>query len=285
MTKMSDLQTPHFPNWCHGCGNLNIWGAFKQAAIKEGWDNTNTTIVAGIGCHGHMLNFVKITSFEGLHGRALPVATGIKISNDRLNVFVFTGDGDCFGEGGNHFIHTCRRNHDLTVLIHDNSLYALTTGQTSPLTAHWLKTKSTPQGNIDEPFNPLVLAIASGATFVARAYSGDMPKLEELIIEANKHKGLAVIDILQPCITFNKVCTHEFYQNNIYYLEKKYDPLNKQKALERAMEFGEKKIPLGIFYKSDQPSYDSQISQIKDKPLIEVPVDRSKATQLFKKYT
>lgn len=285
MTKLSDLQTPFFPNWCHGCGNLNIWGAFKEAAVREGWDNTNTAIVAGIGCHGHILNFVKITSFEGLHGRALPVAIGIKMANNRLNVFVFTGDGDCFGEGGNHFIHTCRRNHDLTVLIHDNALYALTTGQTSPLTAHGFKTKSTPQGNLDEPFNPLTLAIASGATFVARAYSGDMPKLTELIIKANNHKGLAVIDILQPCITFNKVCTHEFYQDNTYYLEEKYDPSNKQKALEKAMEFGPKKIPLGVFYKSDQLSYESQIPQIKNKPLIEIPINRSNTTELFKKYT
>jgi 2-oxoglutarate ferredoxin oxidoreductase subunit beta len=285
MTKMTDLQTPFFPNWCSGCGNLNIWGTFKNAAVKEGWDNTNTAIVAGIGCHGHMMNFVKITSFEGLHGRALPVATGIKMVNNRLNVFVFTGDGDCFGEGGNHFIHACRRNHNLTVLIHDNSLYALTTGQTSPLSAHGFKTKSTPEGNLDEPFNPLALAIASGATFVARAYSGDMPKLEELIIEANRHKGLSVIDILQPCITFNKVCTHEFYQKNIYYLEKDYDTSNKQNALERSVEFGEGKIPLGVFYKSDRPSYEEQITQIKDKPLIEIPINRSDVTELFKKYT
>jgi len=285
MTKITDLQTPFFPNWCPGCGNLNIWGAFKNAAVQEGWNSTNCVLVAGIGCHGHMMNFVKINSFEGLHGRALPVATGIKITNNRLNVFVFTGDGDCFGEGGNHFIHSCRRNHDLTVLIHDNSLYALTTGQTSPLSAHGYKSKSTPQGNPDEPFNPLVLAIASGATFVARAYSGDMPKLTEIMIEANKHKGFAVIDILQPCITFNKVCTHSFYQDNVYYIEKDYDSSNKSLALEKAMEFGEKKIPLGIFYKSNRASYESQISQIKDKPLVEIPVDRINVEELFKKYT
>ncbi|KKS71666.1 MAG: 2-oxoacid ferredoxin oxidoreductase, subunit beta [candidate division WWE3 bacterium GW2011_GWD1_42_70] len=215
----------------------------------------------------------------------MPVATGIKMVNNRLNVFVFTGDGDCFGEGGNHFIHTCRRNHDLTVLIHDNSLYSLTTGQTSPLTAHGFKTKSTPQGNPDEPFNPLALAIISGATFVARAYAGDMAKLTEIIVEANKHKGLSVIDILQPCVTFNKVCTHAFYRENIYYLEEGYNPSDKQKALERASEFGEKKIPLGIFYKSDRPSYEENISQIKEKPLIEIPVDRATAGELFKKYT
>lgn len=284
MPELNDLKTPYNPNWCPGCGNLNIWASFKKAAVQEGWDNTNSVIVAGIGCHGHIINFAKINSFEGLHGRAIPVATGVKMANSRLNVFVFTGDGDCFGEGGNHFLHACRRNHDITIFIHDNSLYALTTGQTSPLSAHGFKSKSTPQGNPDEPINPLVLAISSGATFVARAYAGDMPKLAELMIEANKHKGLAVIDILQPCVTFNKVCTHEFYQKNTYYLEKEYDPSNKIGAIEKAMETGEK-IPLGIFYKSDKPSYESQIPQISIKPLVEIPVDRLGVSELFKKYT
>ena len=169
MTKMADLQTPFMPNWCPGCGNMPLWLAFKNAAVKQDWNNSNTAVVAGIGCHGHLVNFTKLTAFEGLHGRALPAATGMKIANTSLNVFVFTGDGDCFGEGGNHFIHACRRNHNLTVVLHDNGLYALTTGQTSPITPHDSKTKSTPFGNPDEPFNPLVMAIASGATFVTRA--------------------------------------------------------------------------------------------------------------------
>lgn len=285
MTKLADYQTPHFPNWCAGCGNFNIWGAFKKAAVQESWDNFNSVVVAGIGCHGHIVNFIKLTSFEGLHGRALPAASGMKMANHNLNVFVFMGDGDCFGEGGNHFLHACRRNHDLTVLLHDNSLYALTTGQTSPLTTHGIKTKSTPQGNLDEPINPLTLAITAGATFVARAYSGDMPQLANLMVEANKHKGMAVIDILQPCVTFNKTCTHGFYQEHIYYLEDSYDPTNKLKALERSMEFGEKHIPLGVLYKSNRDSYESQIPQIREKPLIDIPVDRVAVKELFKKYS
>lgn len=284
MTKATDLQTPHFPNWCPGCGNINIWGSFKKAAVAEGWDNTNTAIVAGVGCHGHIVNFVKLTSFEGLHGRALPVATGLKMANTRLNVFVFTGDGDCFGEGGNHFIHACRRNHDLTIMVHDNALYALTTGQTSPLSEHGYKSKSTPEGNLDEPINPLALAIASGATFVARAYSGDMPALTNIMIEANKHKGLAVIDILQPCVTFNKVCTHTFYQHNTYWLENDYDPTDKMKAFERVTRKDEKGISMGIFYKEVKPTYESQIPQIAETSLVEMPVDRSNVTELFKTY-
>jgi len=233
--KLEELTTPCKPTWCPGCGNFGIWGAFKNAAVEKGWDNTNSVLVAGIGCHGHMINFVKLTSFEGLHGRALPVATGIKLANNRLNVFVFTGDGDCLGEGGNHFIHACRRNHDLTIILHDNALYSLTTGQTSPLTPHGTKTKSSPQGNLDEPFSPLALAIASGATFVARGFSGDLPKLKELLIKANEHKGLSVIDILQPCVTFNKQYTNEFYRENSYELPNDYDPTNKEKAFTKAL--------------------------------------------------
>lgn len=282
---MEDLASPCNPTWCPGCGNFGIWGAFKAAAVKQGWDNSNSVLVAGIGCHGHLINFVKLTSFEGLHGRAIPVATGIKISNNRLNVFVFTGDGDCLGEGGNHFIHACRRNHDLTILLHDNALYSLTTGQTSPLTPHGVKTKSTPQGNLDEPFSPLALAITSGATFVARGYSGDIQKLTELIAKANDHKGLSVIDILQPCVTFNKQLTNEFLRENTYYLPEDYDSSNKERAFTKAFEWGEKQIPLGILYKADKPSYESQIVQIKEKSLIENPVAKKDIQILLEKYS
>jgi 2-oxoglutarate/2-oxoacid ferredoxin oxidoreductase subunit beta len=286
MTKLADLQTPHSPNWCPGCGDFAIWGAFKNAAVKQGWDNTNTALMAGIGCHGHILNFLKMASFEGLHGRALPAASGIKLANHKLNVFVFTGDGDCLGEGGNHFMHSCRRNHDLTVLLHDNQLYALTTGQASPVSPHGFKTKSTPAGNYEEPISPLALAIASGATFVARAYSGDIPKLTELIIQANAHKGFALIDILQPCVTFNKVCTHNFYQDNVYYLGEEHDPTNKAKAFIKAQEFAEKHIPLGIFYKKELPTFESNLPQLKENALVDIPLtNRSDISVLFKKYS
>jgi 2-oxoglutarate ferredoxin oxidoreductase subunit beta len=284
MTKMADLATPNMPNWCPGCGNLSLWLSFKNAAIKEGWDNTNTALVAGIGCHGHLVNFTKLTSLEGLHGRALPVASGVKMANSRLNVFVFTGDGDCFGEGGNHFIHACRRNHNITVILHDNGLYALTTGQTSPVTAKGAKTKSTPLGNPDNPLNPVAMAIASGATFVARGYASDVSQLTDLIIQANNHQGFALVDVLQPCETFNKVLTHTFYQENTYYLDKKYDPAKKASAFEKAQEFGIKQIPLGVIYKEDKPSYESQFDYLNNQPLIDVPVKRTDMSALFNKF-
>jgi len=284
MTNLADLSTRFMPNWCPGCGNLPLWLAFKNAAVNEGWDNTNTALVAGVGCHGHIVNFTKLTSFEGLHGRPVPVATGIKLANSRLNVFAFTGDGDCLGEGGNHFIHACRRNHNITIILHDNGLYALTTGQTSPVTSHGAKTKSTPFGNPDNPINPLVIAIASGATFVARGYATDTAQLTDLIIQANAHDGLSVVDVMQPCETFNKSLTHTFYQENTYYVDKKYDPTNKVKAFDKALEFGLKKIPLGIIYKENKPSYESQITHLQGAPLVDVPADKRDINALFASY-
>jgi len=245
--KITDLNTKCFPTWCPGCGNIAIWAAFREATAKEGWNSSNSALIAGIGCHGHMTNFTKLTSFEGLHGRALPVAEGLKLVKPNLNVFVFTGDGDCFGEGGNHFIHACRRNCNLTVILHNNGLYALTTGQTSPLSPKGFKSKSTPFGNPDIPVNPEALAIISGATFVARAYAGDISKLTELIIQANNHVGFSFIDVLQPCVTFNNELTHQFFQKNTYQLAD-FDRSDKATALSKACESKENKIPLGIFY-------------------------------------
>ncbi len=284
MTVLGDLKTTCDPNWCPGCGNLPIWAAFKNACVEKDWNNKNSALVAGIGCHGHILNFTKLTSFEGLHGRPLPVANGIKMANHMLNVFVFTGDGDCLGEGGNHFMHTARRNHDVNVFLHDNALYALTTGQTSPATPHGYKTKSTPQGNPDYPLNPMLVAVAAGATFVARAYAGDINYLKELMIQAAEHKGFSLIDILQPCTTFNKIMTHEFLQQNTYHLGPEYNPADKQAAMLKAQEFGEKQIPLGVFYKEDKPSYESQLPQLQEMPLIAHKVVRDDVTELFKEY-
>lgn len=283
MTQIADLTTKCSPNWCPGCGDIAIWGAFKNAAVKNGWDNTNTALVAGIGCHGHLINFTKLTSFEGLHGRPIPVATGIRLANNKLNVFVFTGDGDCLGEGGNHFIHACRRNHNITVFIHDNAIYGLTTGQTSPTSPHGFKSKSTPDGNPDYPINPLATAIAAGATFVARAYAGDIAGTTELMIKANEHQGISILDILQPCVTFNKVLTHTFFQENTYKLEK-HDVKSKEAAFRKALEWGEKQIPLGVFLDIDEPTYESQLPQVAENPLVDHNPVRKDLADLFERY-
>jgi 2-oxoglutarate ferredoxin oxidoreductase subunit beta len=284
MATMEELTTPHLPNFCPGCGDISIWSAFKQAAVKAGWDKTNTALTAGVGCHGHMLNFVKIPGFGSLHGRAVPVAEGIKLANSDLNVFVYTGDGDSLAEGTNHYIHAARRNHDITVILFDNAIYGLTTGQTSPRSPLGYKSKSTPLGNIDNPLNPLTTVIAAGATFVARVYAGDIPKVSQMLIAANEHKGFSLVDILQPCYTFNKEYTHEFYRENTYWLPETYDPTDKTAAFEKAQEWDTKKIPLGVFYKEDKPSYEQQITHMQDAPLVsKEPVVKDIST-LYTKY-
>jgi 2-oxoglutarate ferredoxin oxidoreductase subunit beta len=281
--KLEELTTKCNPTWCAGCGNFGIWGAFKNAAVEKDWNSTNSVVVAGIGCHGNIINFIRLTSFEGLHGRAIPVATGIKLANNKLNVFVFTGDGDCLGEGGNHLLHASRRNHDLTVIVHNNNFYSLTTGQTSPSAPHGFKTKSTPFGNPDFPISPLTIAIAAGATFVARGYAGDMQNLKDLIIKANEHKGFSLIDVIQPCITFNKVITNQFLRENIYEL-KDHDVANREEAFKRSLEWGQKQIPVGIFYQAEKESYESSLPQLKDKSLIEHDNTRKNLDDLFRKF-
>ena len=284
MVSLSDLTTPNVCNWCPGCGDFGIWAAFKNACVQEGWDNFNTCMVAGIGCHGHIVNFLKLSSFEGLHGRPLPVASGIKLANHRLNVVVFTGDGDCLAEGGNHFIHAARRNHDITVILHDNAVYGLTTGQTSPASPEGYKSKSTPGGNPDPEVNPAALAIASGATFVARGYAGDIPCLTELMVRAVRHKGFSLVDVLQPCVTFNKLYTHEFFRANTYKLPEGFDVTNKFAAFEKAHEWGEKKIPLGVLYEVDLPTQESKFPQLSEKPLVEQTVEKRDLGELMKGY-
>ena len=280
---MNKFETKNIPNWCSGCGNFAIWTAFKEAALKQGWDSSNTVFTAGIGCHGHMVNFVKITSFEGLHGRPIPLASAVKVVNHKLNVFVFTGDGDCLAEGGNHFVHSSRRNDDITVILHDNAIYGLTVGQTSPRSPRGYRSKSSPGGNIQKPINPLQLAIVSGATFVAREYSGDIPRLTELIIKANEHKGFSLVDILQPCVTFHKQYTHTYFQKKIYQLDKDYNKTDKEKALQKAGEWDEK-IPVGIFYQVEAPAHHEEIPQIKKRTLKDIPLKKRDISGLLKKH-
>ncbi|MFA5154926.1 MAG: thiamine pyrophosphate-dependent enzyme [Patescibacteria group bacterium] len=279
-----DYLTPNKCTWCPGCGNFGIWSAFERAALAAGWDNSNTALVAGIGCHGHIVNFIGLTTFEGLHGRPIPVAAGLKLANSQLNVFVFTGDGDCLAEGGNHLIHAARRNQNITVIIHDNAIYGLTAGQTSPRSPQGLASKSTPDGNLEEPIHPLRLALAAGATFLARTYSGDIDQCSDILIKANQHDGLAVVQILQPCVTFNQVYSHIFYQENTYQLPADYDPTDRAAAFAKTMEWGEKQIPVGILYQANEPSYESRIPQISRQPLVKAAVRKRNIGKILKQY-
>jgi 2-oxoglutarate ferredoxin oxidoreductase subunit beta len=239
--------------------------SLKNALAQLGIGTDDGVAVYGVGCHGNMYDWMKIYGVAALHGRTLPVAQGLKIANHTIPVIVISGDGDGLGEGGNHFLHAAKRNPDITVFIHDNQVYGLTTGQASPTAKIGFKTKSTPQGVVDEPINPLALALTAGATFVARGFAGDGSGLTEIMKAAITHKGFSVVDILQPCVTFDKVHTYTWYRQRLYKLEEEYKADNRVRAIERAMEWGDK-IPLGIFYKEDKLAADTG-SALKDLPL------------------
>lgn len=262
------FKTHSLPTWCPGCGDFGIWMSLKNALASLGIGTDDGLIVYGIGCHGNMYDWMKIYGCEGLHGRALPIAQGAKLANHVLPVIAVCGDGDCLGEGGNHFIHAAKRNPDITVLIHDNQVYGLTTGQASPTAQTGFKTKSTPLGATDEPVNPLTIGIAAGATFVARGFAGDPAGLSKLIVEAITHKGFSVLDILQPCVTFDKIHTYSWYRSRLYDLAANgHDPTKKFLALEKAMEWGDK-IPTGVFYRATRPTSEDLEPALATRPLV-----------------
>ena len=262
--------------WCPGCGDHNILETLKTALITLEKKPHQVLIVGGIGQAAKTPQYINTNGFCGLHGRALPPAAAAKIVNKELTVIVNSGEGDTYGEGGNHFIHNIRRNVDITHFVHDNQIYGLTKGQASPTTDIGHITDVQPNGSNNTPMNPMLLAIALGAGFVARAFSGDKEQLKEIMIEAIKYKGYALVDILQPCISFNKVNTFQWYKKRVYNLEEGYDNTNKLKAMERAMEWGDK-IPLGILYKEEKPNFHDKISFLKDgKPLIDSEINLKK---------
>ena len=251
---MSEQFRTYETAWCPGCGNFNILESLKRALTELGKDPYEVLMVAGIGQAAKLPQYISANSFCGLHGRAIPVAVAAKMANDKLTVIVDSGDGDTYGEGGNHFINNIRRNTNITHFVHDNQIYGLTKGQASPTSGIGLVTGAQTTGNINAPLNPVALAITLGAGFVARAFSGDMDQLVSIMKEAISYKGYAMVDIFQPCVTFNHINTFSFYKNRVYSLDENYDPSNKLAALEKAMEFGDK-IPTGILYREDKESF------------------------------
>jgi len=279
-----DFNTKYKPTWCPGCGNYGIWQSLKQALVKLELKPWEVVIVYGIGCSGNMNDFVKSYGFHALHGRGIPNACGIKLANHQLTVICILGDGDCYGEGGNHLIHAARGNHDIKVFVHDNRVYGLTTGQTSPTSPHGYLSKSTPAGVIEVPLNPLSLSISQGASFVAQGFAGNLLHLTELMVRAIKHQGFSLLNILQPCVTFNKVCSFEFYQKRVYQLEKEgWSPRDRLEALKKAALTNEK-IPIGVFYQEKRPTYHQQLIQIKEKPLVKQSPEKD-ISSLFKNFT
>jgi len=254
--RIEDFKGEVEPDWCPGCGDFGVLRAVQSAAAGLGIAPHELMIVSGIGCSSNLPGFVHAYGLHSLHGRALPVATGVKLANPDLTVLVTGGDGDGFGIGAGHLVHAARRNVRLTYLVMDNSIYGLTTGQTSPTSGLGMKTKSTPAGNAEQPLNPLRLALAAGASFVARGFSGDPVHLAELVKKALQHRGFALVDVFSPCVTYNKVNTFPFYKQRVYKLdEKAHDATSLPAAMERAQEFGER-IPIGVLYAVERPTYE-----------------------------
>lgn len=271
------LRSPVFPTWCPGCGDFGIWSSLKKALSELAIPQEQLVIVFGVGCSGNMADFLRCYGFHALHGRALPNAEGIKLSNHKLKVIVIAGDGDTYGEGMGHFIAACRGNHDITLLVHDNEVYGLTTGQASPTMDKGRKTKSTPTGTIEVPVNPIALAVNSGATWVGRGFAGNIPYTTELIKLAIQHKGFSLLDVFQPCVTFNKVNTHIWYNERVYKIEGETNT-DKLKAVQWTYE--SEKLPIGVFYEDkNQKAYHEQVAALdEDQPLISQATNRVNLT-------
>jgi len=281
MSKTSQFTTPTAPTWCPGCGNWGIFSSLQQALIKSGLAPHQVVIVTDVGCSGNMADFIKAYVFHSLHGRALPVAAGIKLANHQLPVIAVIGDGGNYGEGLNHFINLMRGNHDLTVLVHNNYLYSLTTGQYSPTTPKGTITKSTPQGSIEKALNPLALALVNHATFCARGYAYQTDHLANLISQAIKHQGFSLIDILQPCVTFNKSQTvNNWYQKKVYQLKTSFK--QKIKAIEEAQRTD--KLAIGVFWQEKKPAYHQQVKILKKLPLVKQPIKKINIAKLIKEF-
>ena len=243
-----DFKGPVDPDWCPGCGDFGVLNTLQRACAELELRPHEILTVSGIGCSSNFPAYFNAYGMHTLHGRSLAVATGAKLGNHELNVIVTTGDGDGYGIGGNHFMHTARRNVDLAWIVMNNQIYGLTTGQASPTSTHGMKTKSTPFGSVEPPVNPLTAAIMGGATFVARGYSGDIRHLTDLTKKAIQHKGFALIDVFSPCVTFNRDNDHPFFKERVKRLEDEgHDTSDWKAACEKAMVWGDT-IYTGLFF-------------------------------------
>jgi 2-oxoglutarate ferredoxin oxidoreductase subunit beta len=260
MVTRADFSSPAEPTWCKGCGNYGILNAIKMALAEVGIAPHQILICTGIGCGSKLPHYMKVNGFHGLHGRPLPVATGARLYNRELKIMTVHGDGDGYGMGLGHFAHAARRNLDIVDLIQNNRVYGLTRGQYSPTSDRGMRTPTSPQGAIDGPVPPLALAISMGATFVARGYPGDLRHLVWVLGQALQHRGYALVDVLQPCVTFNRASAYGFYNPRVVKLEEtEHDVTDRTAAWERSLQWGEH-IPIGIFYRVEGvPTYEEQI--------------------------
>jgi 2-oxoglutarate ferredoxin oxidoreductase subunit beta len=281
---VQDYSSPVEIQWCPGCGDFGILRAVKKALVNLKLEPHKVLFVSGIGQAGKLPHYLKCNLLNELHGRALPAALAAKIVNPELTVIAVGGDGDGYGEGGNHWLGAMLRNVHVTYLVHDNQVYGLTKGQASPTASQGFVTKTTPTG-AGEPLNPIAIAIAANASFVARSYSADTEHLSNMVGLAIQHKGFALIDIFQPCITFNHINTYQFYQDHLYKLEddKNYDPTDRIAAFKKAVEGGDK-LPIGLFYKTERPVLEETLPAAKGVPLVKQKLDPLSAEKLLDEF-
>ncbi|MCB2182424.1 MAG: 2-oxoacid:ferredoxin oxidoreductase subunit beta [Desulfobulbaceae bacterium] len=276
--------TGQTPAWCPGCGNFSLLATLKKTLAAMDIPPHELIVVSGIGQAAKLPHYLRCNAFNGLHGRALPVATGISMVNPDMKLLVTTGDGDCYGEGGNHFLHAMRRNVNMALFVHNNQIYGLTKGQASPTSRQGMKSKTQPFGSLSSQFNPLSMAISQDCGFVARGFIGDREHLQHLMTEAINHRGFSLVDIFQPCVSFNKVNTFKWYKERVYHLEEEHDAGDRMKAFQRSLEWGEK-IPVGIFYRHDNNRVlTDDLPPLKNGPLPLQDFDPQETTQILEEF-
>ena len=260
--------------WCPGCGDFGVLAALKQACAELALQPKNVAFISGIGCAGKISGYLHSYAFHGVHGRALPTATAVKLANKNLVVIVAGGDGDGYAIGAGHFLHAVRRNPDMTYIIMDNQTYGLTKGQSSPTSMLGYVAGSSPEGNPDAPLNGLAVALAAGGTFLARGFSSEPKVMVEMIKEAVRHPGFALLEVMSPCVTFNKVNTYKWFKENVYHLSdiEGYDPANRAQAFEVLTKPG--KIPLGIFYREIRPTLEQLSLKHAPEPIANLEIEK-----------
>ncbi|OZS79317.1 2-oxoacid ferredoxin oxidoreductase [Tetzosporium hominis] len=270
MATFKDFRNNVKPNWCPGCGDFSVQAAIQRAAANVGIEPHELAVVSGIGCSGRISGYINSYGFHGIHGRALPIAQGLKMANRDLHVIASGGDGDGFAIGMGHTIHSIRRNIDVTYVVMDNQIYGLTKGQTSPRSAAGFKTKSTPGGAIEPSLKPMEMALSAGATFVAQGFSSDIKELTAIIEAGIQHKGFSFINVFSPCVTYNKINTYDWFKENLVKLSERedYDSTNREQAMQVVMET--EGLVTGIIYQDKETaSYQHQLNNYATTPLVE----------------
>jgi 2-oxoglutarate ferredoxin oxidoreductase subunit beta len=281
MVTRADFASPESPTWCKGCGNYGILNAIKMALSELGKAPHELLITTGIGCGSKLPHYMKANGLHTLHGRPVAVASGARLANHTFTVMTVHGDGDGYGMGLSHFAHAARRNMGIVDVVQNNRVYGLTKGQYSPTSEPGMRTPTSPEGAIDAPVPPLALAITMGATFVARGYPGELRHLVSILVQAFRHDGYALVDVLQPCVTFNRASAYDFYNERIYKLDETgHDASDRTAAWQRALEWGER-IPIGLFYQvTGRPTYEAQVPALEAGPLVKQPLTKLSADQV-----